>query len=113
MFNTSNTHADISSSYWDRPNISDFGLDIGFTRMDGLPPITLISNGISSLGFVNRVDNEEGQENEEVEDDRVTKNDPVEEARPDGAETIMILESDPILIEPKEGGSDGQASHIA
>ncbi|PPR98035.1 hypothetical protein GOBAR_AA22630 [Gossypium barbadense] len=76
MFNTSNAHTGTPSSYWGRPNISDFGIDIRFRRMNDILLTTSTNKGTSNPRLVIEVDNKEGQENEEGFE---TNNDPIEE----------------------------------
>lgn len=65
MFNPCNTHTSTLSSHFGGPKRSNFGIDIGFTRIDYLLPTTSTGEGTSNSGLAIRVDNEEEQENEE------------------------------------------------
>lgn len=51
-----------TSSYFDGPNKSDFGIDIGFTRTYDLLSTTSTDEGTSNLVHANKIDNEEGSE---------------------------------------------------
>ncbi|PPE01075.1 hypothetical protein GOBAR_DD01886 [Gossypium barbadense] len=74
--------------------------------MDDLLSKTSISKGTSNSGFSTGIDNEEVEENEKID------NDPIEEARPDGTEIMVILESNPIPTKLKDDRSSSEAADI-